>query len=612
MTGGALCAVPVLLVVGFLWRTGTIFSSPPFTGPTAVVQRKILQVTVVARGNLESARNGDIVCSVRSGTKGSTNASTIKFLLDNGTEVKKGDKVIELDDSGLQEQLKSQNIDTNNAEADWVKAKEQYSIDEIQAQSDIEKAVNARDLAKIDLDKYKEGDYPQALKDVDGRIETCRSDLEDWKDRAAWSLRMAKKGLMSKVQADADASRRDASQIALAKVEEEKRVLVDYTFKRTVTDLTAKLKEAERTLEKTTIQSKSTLASDDAARKSKQSVYEQQYAKKKEYEGEILKCVVLAPQDGLVVYYVPEQVKGGGGSQQSIVAQGEPVREGQKMMQIPDLSNMLVNVRVPEAMVSYLHNEPSSKDPSSWQKAQIKVDAFPNRILHGHIKTIDTVASQFDFFASDVKVYKTMVAMDQQVDGLKPGMSAEVTIYAQESSAPILVVPVQAVLGTISSGADRKCFVVGPDGQPKMRDIVVGMSNEREVEVKSGLEEGERVVENPQKLVTEGSDLKQGKVRSKSDEQSQGDGDSGKKGKKGKGAGAGPDAYPGAPGGGAAGAVEKSAGGPPSQEMMQAFMQQMENATPEARRDRLNMIPDTAARDKARQYLQGKGLKIAD
>jgi len=608
MTGGVFGVVPVVVIAAILWRTGTLFSSPPFTGPTAVVQKKILQVTVVARGSLESARNGDIVCSVRSGTKGSTNATTIKWLIDNGTEVKKGEEVIVLDDSGLQEQLKTQNIDTDNAKAEYVKADEQYRIDKIQAQSDIEKALNARDLAKLDLEKYKEGDFPQALKDVEGRIETSRSDLEDWKDRAAWSARMAKKGLMSKVQADADASRRDASQIALAKVEEEKRVLVDFTYKRTVQNLTANLAEAERTMEKTKIQSDSTLASDEAARKSKQSVYDQQAAKKKEYEAEILKCVVKAPQDGLVVYYVPAQVKGGGaGAIQAIIAQGEPVREGQKMMLIPDLSNMLVNVRVPEAMVSYLHNEPNSKDPSTWQKAQIKVDAVHNRVLTGHVKAIDTVASQADFFASDVKVYKTMVSIDQQVEGLKPDMSAEVTIYADESPNKILVVPIQAVLGTISSGASRKCYVVGKDGQPKLRDIVVGMSNEREVEVKSGLEEGERVVENPQKLISEGSDLKQGKIRSKNEEDSQEGGESGGK-KGGKKGGKGPAGV--APGSDAGG--KGPGGSAPNQEQIQAFMQKMENATPEARRDLINNIPDAAGRDRVRQFMRDKGLQVAD
>src|SRR5207249_12104194 len=129
-----------------------------------------------------------------------------------------------------------------------------------------------------------------------------------------------------------------------------------------------------------------------------------------EIEQQIDNCKVRSPQSGLVVYYVPDQVRGGGGSQQAIVAQGEPVREGQRMLQIPDLDNMLVNVRVPEAFVAYLHS--ARRDPTKWQKAQIKVDAFQSRLLDGHVKFVDTVASTQDWFAADVKVYKTLVAID--------------------------------------------------------------------------------------------------------------------------------------------------------------------------------------------------------
>lgn len=283
--------------------------------------------------------------------------------------------------------------------------------------------------------------------------------------------------------------------------------------------MTAKSAEAERTLEKTKIQTKALMTQDEALRQSKRSVFDQELSKQKEILGEITKCIVMAPQDGLVVYYVPEQVRGGGGSQQSIVAQGEPVREGQKMMQIPDLSHMLVNVRVPEAMVSYLRSEEDPKDKSTWQYAQVKIDAFSSKVLQGHIKLVDTVASQQDWFASDVKVYKTIISIDTPFEGLKPGMSAEVTIFANESETPVLVVPVQAVLGTISMGADRKCFVVGADGQPELREIVVGMCNERVVEVKpwdkaarTGLKDGEKVVLNPRPLLNDDSDLKPGKV----------------------------------------------------------------------------------------------------
>ncbi len=230
---------------------------------------------------------------------------------------------------------------------------------------------------------------------------------------------------------------------------------------------------------------------------------------------------------------MPEQVRGGGGSQQSVVAQGEPVREGQKMIQIPDLTKMLVSVKVPEAFVAHLKN-PDPKNPSApRQAAQIKVDSYSKESLHGHVRSVDTVASTADWFASDVKNYKTKVSIHESLPGLKPGMSAEVTIFADETPEPVLVVPVQAVLGTISSGIERDCYVVASNGRPEKRKIVVGLSNERLVEIKSGLNEGDRVVLNPLPLEKEGSELKAGKPRASSEEEKGGGRPEGGKGQKG-------------------------------------------------------------------------------
>jgi RND family efflux transporter MFP subunit len=616
--GGLILLAVVVLAAAAGWA-GRLFGKPPFTGPVWVVKHEKLKIAIVERGSLESAKNGDVVCNVRSGTKGSTIATTIKWIIDPGVEVAKGDKIMELDSSGFIETLKEQNIKVDKAKADWVTAKEQYQIQESQNESDIEAAKNVLDLAKIDLEKYIKGDFVQSLKDVEGRIETARSDLENWKDRAAWSARMQKKGLVSKVAADADESRVDGARIALDKVEEEKRVLVNYMQKRTIQDLGAKLAEANRALDRVKSQARAKLAQAEAARESNKSVFEQELSKKSEIEGEIAKCNVLAPQDGLVVYYVPEQVRGGGGTQQSIVAQGEPVREGQKMVQIPDLSHMQVNVRVHEAMVSTLHNEEDPKEPGTWQHAQIRVDAFPARILKGHIKTVDTVAAQQDWFASDVKVYKTIVTIDESMDGLKPGMSAEVTIYADESQGEVLVVPVQSVVGTISMGANRECFVVGPDGQPEKRDIVVGMSNQRLVEVKSGLKDGEKVILNPAPFLEEDGEKKPGKIRTKTDDDGQDSGADGKKGsKKGKkkGSSAPESLKSPSPVGGGPGptvGVPAAAGlsGGLTDEQRQAFADKMRNSTPAERRDLINRLPE-AVRAMTRQKLREQGLEVAD
>src|SRR5205823_4980003 len=49
------------------------------------------------------------------------------------------------------------------------------------------------------------------------------------------------------------------------------------------------------------------------------------------------------------------------------------------------------------------------------QSASIRVDAFPDRLLRGHVKSVATVAAQADWMSSDVKVYTTVVSIDEPV-----------------------------------------------------------------------------------------------------------------------------------------------------------------------------------------------------
>src|SRR5262249_21385015 len=115
--------------------------------------------------------------------------------------------------------------------------------------------------------------------------------------------------------------------------------------------------EALRAVDRVRKQAKAKEVTADADRKSKRSVYEQERTRMIENQEEIRKCTIYAPQDGLVVYFMPEQARFGSGSQQSTIAQGEPVREGQKLMRIPNLTKMVVNTRVHEAMISKVRGE---------------------------------------------------------------------------------------------------------------------------------------------------------------------------------------------------------------------------------------------------------------
>lgn len=125
--------------------------------------------------------------------------------------------------------------------------------------------------------------------------------------------------------------------------------------------------------------------------------------------------------------------------------------------------------------------------------------------------------------------------------GLKPDYSAEVTVQVDPGETKVLTVPIQAVVGTADMGANRKVYVM-EDGQPQEREVELGVFNDKKVEVRSGLKEGDVVVINPKAILGD-------KARGVRDE-----GDP-----SGRGAGKGP----GGPGGGKPGGQGAGGGGKP-------------------------------------------------
>lgn len=502
-----------------------------------------LSLTVVERGTLESSENKDVVCKVKAKSGGQA-ASSIRWVIDDGTQVKKDQLLMELDSSAAEDQLRVQRIALDTAQSAMIKSAEDLKIAVSQNRSDIATAEINKQLAIIDLEKYIKGDYEQSDKDINGRIKLAISDLKQAEDRLRWSDRMAARGYISGAQAEADKAKRDSTQVALDKAQEELRILVKFTKLRTEKDLSSKIEEATRALDRVKQQSAAKEIQAMSEESTKKSVYFQEVEKLRDIEELIANCTILAPQDGMVVYYMNEQARFGGGSNTALIAQGEPVREGQKLMRIPNLEHMMVNTKVHESMVSRIRGDKwvqtgfgdairatmlwgnldalssyssqhaftdyrekirdrEQKLVRKGHPATIRIDAHPSKKYQGRIKTVATVSSQQDWMSSDVKVYQTFVSIDDEdVEGLKPGMSAEVTILVENLSEKVLTLPIQAILGGSELGNDRKCLVNTPNG-PEERTITLGLSNDRLVEIKSGLEEGDQVVVNPKVVVGE-------------------------------------------------------------------------------------------------------------
>ena len=252
--------------------------------------------------------------------------------------------------------------------------------------------------------------------------------------------------------------------------------------------LTLKVELAKLALEVTQLQAKSKEATAAAQAIAKAAVVRQEEGRKKELLAEMRACVLKAPCAGLAVYYIPEQARWGVGSRQSIVARGEPVGEGQKLLQICGLKRYVVNTKVHEALVSRVR---------VGQTAVVRVDAFSDRPLRGHVSSVAHVASAESFLSADVKVFSVQIALDQTIPGLRPGANGEVRITIEEHKN-VLSVPRQSVL---RSGRAMLCYVK-VDNSVEERAVTIGLHNDFLTAIKEGLKEGELVLRDPRAVAS--------------------------------------------------------------------------------------------------------------
>ena len=585
---------------------------------THKVRPEYLQVSVVERGTLESADNKDVVCRVKAGSKG-TFASTIRWVIDDGSFVTKNQLLMELDDSALQDQFRAQSIVVEKAKAEWVSGEEDLVITLKQNQSDIATAVATLKLAELDFDKFvgyridatleplgaavgavgmlvERGEFRQKYDDVSSRLKLADSDLEAFRDRSAWAERAVRLRYITPSQAKVEQSKLAGAMDNVAKLAMEKNILENFLRQRESTDLLSKLDVAKLGTDRVQRQANAKEIQAESSRKTKYSVYHQELEKMKDIEDQIHECKVHSPQDGMVVYY-KESGNRFGSTSEGMIQQGAQVKEGQKLMRIPDLRKMQVNTKVHEAMVSRIRGDDRQStgfleslraglltSPNAWnrlmtnsevtlttlreqnrdkeyflanpgQKAKIRVDAFPDRQLEGHVRTVAAVASQADFFSSDVKVYQTLVTIDESVEGLKPDMSAEVTIQVDPPKEPVLCVPIQSIVGGAEIGPKRKIYVLTPAGA-EVRDVVLGLFNDKMVEVREGINEDDLVVLNPKVLL---GDKAKTRDEAEGAKPRTGAGGGGEKGKGGKGGG-----KAGGPPGGVGGGGGKMNGAAPA------------------------------------------------
>lgn len=403
------------------------------TGPqlTHTATRGDLVVTVTEQGTLESSNNKEIKCKVRGW-------SVVTWIIEGGTEVKPGDELVRLDTKRIEDAIGTLTTDAHMARATYERTK-----------ADVENA-------EVAIDAYLEGTYRSQLKSLQKLHTIAESNLATAKKMLEHSEAMFKRGYVSELEVEGNRFTVTQANLELKVRKTAIDVLNKYTKEMRLETLRGNLRSLQSKLKA----DEAGLAMDEGRRDL--AIKELGY------------CVIKADRPGMVIYPLAEAWK-----DTPDVAEGVNVRKDQVLLLMPDLTQMQVKLGIHESLIDRV------------KKGLAARVTLPDMSLEGQVSKVATVARPAGWWTGNVVKYDTIIELPS-VEGLKPGMSAEVEVIMAEY-LDVLTVPVAAIVET----ADEKlCWVKTPTGVQRRR-LQLGDSNEVFIIVESGLKEGDEVLLNP-------------------------------------------------------------------------------------------------------------------
>ena len=469
--------IVVLIGSGIAWLT--VFrggNAKRLDVPTFTVKQGPLTISVVESGSIKASDQRIIKNDVEGRT-------SIISLVPEGTRVKEGDLLVELDASSLHDGKIDQEIRVQNNEATYINAKENLAIVTSQATSDVNQADLALEFAKQDLRKYELGQYPKDVNEANKRITLAKEELERSEQTLEWSNKLYEEKYLSETERTADEltvkRRRLEYDIALADLN----LLQDFTYPRQIRQLESDVQQAVSALDRAKRKADADKRQAEADLKAKEAEYTRQQTKLTKIEDQLTKTTILAPCDGLVVY--ASSTKSGLASMLK-----EPLTEGQQVFERQELIYLPIDA---STMAEVSIHETSLAKVRAGQPAIITVETLPGKKFLGTVAMVAPLPDSAGMFLNpDLKVFKTQINMETEDSALRPGTTCRAEIIVEKYDDAVYV-PVQAVTRVAGD-----TMVYMSDGESVVpRRVEIGLDNNRMIRIISGLKEGEVVLLDP-------------------------------------------------------------------------------------------------------------------
>jgi HlyD family secretion protein len=223
------------------------------------------------------------------------------------------------------------------------------------------------------------------------------------------------------------------------------------------------------------------------------------------------KTVSIAPFDGIVTNLPVREGE--------TVVVGIQNAEGSTLMTLADMSVITAEVKVDETDIVNIQ---------IGQPAEVTVDALPGKVFKGHVtlagdqallRSTGVATSQSTTGTEEAKDFKVVVTLDNPTSELRPGLSTTAKITTAHKSS-VLALPIQALTmhnpdddkakGGVQAAAAAKSasvqgvYVIDKDKgklRAKFVPVTTGITGATDIEVLSGLTEGQEIVIGPYKTL---------------------------------------------------------------------------------------------------------------
>ena len=399
---------------------------------TATVRRGTLTARLVETGVLRPER------SITYHSPMAGRETEIVFLAPEGTHVKRGDLIVRLDTSGLEDELQ-QAIQASN-----------------QARAEFQLAEAELDEAAALLESVTEGERALEVDEARINLELTESRVDRLREESEGLKPLLDRGYITRDELRRSAEEFEQAVAQLTMMRRRVELLTGRTYPREQQRARVDLVRRQAGLEQ---------------RRQMRTVASQRVtALRALLDG----GSIYARQPGLVVY---EEYASASAPRK--VRVGDRVTASQGVVTIPEVSRMLAESSVRETDVHRL---------ALGQPVTIRVDAFPGLMLEGQVTSIGALARTSYDRPFGGKRFDVVVQVASPVAELRPEMTARLEIHVGERP-DILMIPVNAVFER--DGVSVVHVLRG--SRIETRPVELGESNQFDVEVIAGLREDDRV-----------------------------------------------------------------------------------------------------------------------